>query len=487
MVHRAGFDFTQNLAPRIYASVAVAEKLEIVIETPPPAGGVDLFSGQTIRIHLAPENLPNAGQIRWTLIASGAGRAHLQQYEEATLAAGVNAAVTTVTVAAPIGFPATAPFKIRIEQEVLRVTTIAGNTWTVVRGVDGATAAAHGANTPLTLADRTPLSTRPRMRLVAEAPGEIALRVEYTFRRQVVSGLTTIRIGIDSLADGLSIASDGSVPATEDSAVGAEHEAINPIYLITSNVPAVDYGADPNNKKMQIVLERAFNALLATEAGLATGLQVLKAFDPADTALHKAGRALRLSHTTVTPDRLGALAHRAGFGFVRREGTEIYCSVAANEKVEIVRAAGLTPLENELFVGSAVNLRVRLDPLPAGGSYNWSLSSIGHGQGSLDFVLRPAVKFTPRTPGLLQLNITYLEPDPDRTFPYTFEIRLKPSLEAANAVIPKDQFDLIMNILNFFHPIGVEIVTARIRQHVIEVEQDPQKAFPAYTYPDFRV
>jgi hypothetical protein len=44
-----------------------------------------------------------------------------------------------------------------------------------------------------------------------------------------------------------------------------------------------------------------------------------------------------------------------------------------------------------------------------------------------------------------------------------------------------------MNILNFFHPIGVEIVTGNIRKHVLEVEQDPQKAFPAYTYPDFRL
>jgi hypothetical protein len=102
-------------------------------------------------------------------------------------------------------------------------------------------------------------------------------------------------------------------------------------------------------------------------------------------------------------------------------------------------------------------------------------------------VLRPAVAFTPRRPGFLALNFTYLEQDPDSTFPYTFEIRLKPPLEAANAVIPKDQFDLIMNILNFFHPIGVEVATGKIRKHVVEVEQDPQKAFPAYTYPDFRV
>jgi hypothetical protein len=43
-----------------------------------------------------------------------------------------------------------------------------------------------------------------------------------------------------------------------------------------------------------------------------------------------------------------------------------------------------------------------------------------------------------------------------------------------------------MNLLNYFHPVGVEVVTANLRQHTREVVQDPQKAFPAYTYPDFR-
>jgi hypothetical protein len=101
--------------------------------------------------------------------------------------------------------------------------------------------------------------------------------------------------------------------------------------------------------------------------------------------------------------------------------------------------------------------------------------------------LRPTVRFTPRQPGVVALNITYLEPDPNSTFPYTFEIRLKPQLEAAKAIIPKHQYDLIMNILNFFHPIGVEVVTANIRKRVVEVEQDLKKAFPTYTYPDFRI
>jgi hypothetical protein len=256
--------------------------------------------------------------------------------------------------------------------------------------------------------------------------------------------------------------------------------------LITSNVAGVSYGAEPNNKKMQIVLERAFNALLKAQPGLAVGLQVLKAFDPHDQGLHRVGRALVLTHNTVPPARLGALAHQAGFGFVRRQGTEIYCSVATGDKIEIVHADSLVPLEDELVVGPVVDLRARFDVLPDTGSFNWSLGKLGEGEGSFDFVLRPAARFTPHRPGLAALNVTYLEQDPHSTFPYTFEIRLKPQLDANNTIIPKHQYDLLMNILNYFHPIGVEVVTGNIRQHVVEVEQDPQKAFPAYTYTDFK-
>jgi hypothetical protein len=285
----------------------------------------------------------------------------------------------------------------------------------------------------------------------------------------------------------VTIAASGDMQVSEAAAVGPPGGAINPIYLITSNVAGVNYGADPNNKKMQVVLERAFNALLKMQSGLAAGLQVVKAFDPNDPGLHKAGRALLLTHNAITPERLGALAHQAGFGFVRRQGAQTYCSVAAGDKIEIARAADLAPLADELAVGTPVDVRARFDLLPGSGNFNWSLSESGEGRGSFDFILRSTVRFTPRRPGVASLNVMYLEQDPTATFPYAFEIRLKPELEAANALIPKHQYDLIMNILSFFHPIGVEIVTGNIRKRVVEVEQDPLKAFPTYTYPEFRV
>lgn len=482
--HQAGFDFVINNGKQIYTSVAVGDNLAILT---------------------APTT---------------------------TLTGAVDAVTTTIQVAATSGFGVTPPFRIQIDYEVMVVTAMSATTWTVTRGADATLAAPHsnqagviylpspgidvfvnkqldlyflpdslprsgviqwtmiacgaGRVHPLELADLQ----RSRLRLIADAPGEITVRIEYTLNRHTVTGTRTIQIGIESLADGSALPSND-----ETAAVGKPEAAFNPIYLISHNVTGVNYGADPNNHKMQIALEKPLNQLLNILAGSVNGLQILKAYDPADAGLHKVGRALRLQHTTVNADRLGALCYQAGFGFVRHQGNEIYCAVAAAEKVEIAQAinpnqpvddTNLKPLSTELTVGQSLVLRVRFSTLPSNGSYNWSLDNIGYGRGKFEFVLRPQEKFTPLEPGFLALNVTYLEPDLQSTFPYTFEIKLKDSLNKPETIIPKPQYDLIMNILNYFHPIGVEVQTQNIREHVVEVKGDLLNAFPGYTYPDFR-
>ncbi len=61
------------------------------------------------------------------------------------------------------------------------------------------------------------------------------------------------------------------------------------------------------------------------------------------------------------------------------------------------------------------------------------------------------------------------------------------SLGEDSTLIRKDQYDLLMNVLNLLHPIGVEVRTQRIREHVLEVREGLLEAFPDYTYPNFRV
>ena len=56
-----------------------------------------------------------------------------------------------------------------------------------------------------------------------------------------------------------------------------------------------------------------------------------------------------------------------------------------------------------------------------------------------------------------------------------FEVRLKPALDVPGTVIPKDQYDIVMNVLDAFHPVGVEVRTDRIRAHVREIEQETER------------
>jgi hypothetical protein len=435
LAHRAGFSFVRNAGADVYASVAPGDKLAVAVEARVPAdtppAGTDVFAGRSVNLGLVPagSQLPAAGRVQWTLILPGAGRARF---------------------------------------------------------------AAHPAADP---ALRTPVTARRRLRLVADAPGWVAVKVEYTLRGRTVSGTRELLIGVDALADQEAIADDGSRNGSEDAAAGPPGPVPNLIYLVTSNAAGVNYGADPNNRKMVIPLERPFLRLTALP-GVLPGLEVVKAFDPAAaTGRHAQGRALVLAHATMAADRLAALAHQAGFDYVQRRGAQVYCSVAAGELIDIVHAGGTRSLEDELIAGTPLDLQGRFDSLPAGGSLHWSLEPAGRGNGKLDVsevplggpaTVKLAPTFRPTATGGAVLRLTYFEAAPLTAPPYTFEVRFKPALDVDATILPKDEYDLIMNLLNYFHPIGVEVTTANLRRRVREVEHDPQKAFPAYTYPDFR-
>jgi DNA-binding beta-propeller fold protein YncE len=144
--------------------------------------------------------------------------------------------------------------------------------------------------------------------------------------------------------------------------------------------------------------------------------------------------------------------------------------------------------------GDAVSV---IDPQEPGVANTWQLGS-GLGE-SLIWVLRagakegthlntttaPQVKLSSDHAGAVLVRAIYALRN--NTAPYTFDIRLKPALESTDVTIRKEQYDLITNILNAFHPIGVEVNTLAIRRHVVEIRNQPFNAFPDYTFPDFRV
>src|SRR5580700_11813144 len=65
------------------------------------------------------------------------------------LSSGVNSTVTTIVVLANTGFPTASTgltqFRIAVDTELMLVTNMSSTSWTVTRGIEGSTAAAHNA------------------------------------------------------------------------------------------------------------------------------------------------------------------------------------------------------------------------------------------------------------------------------------------------------------------------------------------------------
>jgi hypothetical protein len=115
---------------------------------------------------------------------------------------------------------------------------------------------------------------------------------------------------------------------------------------------------------------------------------------------------------------------------------------------------------------------------------NWAVR-LGGASARLSSTTTPVVQVQGQQAGFAQVRANYIHAG--ATPAYTFEVRLKPELEQAGVVIRKEQYDLIMNILNAFHPLGVEVNTEAIRPRVVEVREGLLSAFPDYTYPNYRI
>lgn len=68
-----------------------------------------------------------------------------------TLNAGINNSVTSLVVNDASLFPATGNFRIKIDSELLLVTAVSTNTFTVTRAIEGSSAASHSGGAAVTL------------------------------------------------------------------------------------------------------------------------------------------------------------------------------------------------------------------------------------------------------------------------------------------------------------------------------------------------
>jgi hypothetical protein len=304
------------------------------------------------------------------------------------------------------------------------------------------------------------------------APGELVIKVDTVRHRRTASATRLLRIGVSDVANNASVGGSAGVP----------DPFFHVAFLIRHDDSRATYGANPNNRLMQASVAERLTALLnlIQATGAAGALTVRRAFVPGAADLTGVGRGLTLRHASLPPGRLAALAHAAGFTLASHQGADVVISQAQAELADVSGPQVVDEAATVHLVASVkasdLGLRVRL---------TWALAPGGQAGGRLSSTTATEVDLRGERAGQVRVRATYSMGDnPD---PYTFEVRLKPSLEAANAVIRKEQYDLIMNILNVFHPVGVEVGTRAIRERVIEIGTELIDVFPDHTYPKFRV
>jgi len=314
-----------------------------------------------------------------------------------------------------------------------------------------------------------------------DAAGDLVVKIDATRRRVTVSATRTLHLGLKDLANDSAIGSDGKVGVSE-AVAGAPDRFFYPAFLVNHSDVRASYGADPNNHLMQAAVAARLTRLLDLIAagGFGGTLQVVSAYDPSATDLTGVGRGLTLRHSTLTPGQIAALAYAAGFTFVRRQDPDVLLRQAA---ADLVTLSGPQRVDE----GGRITLVAAVKPgdVGAGVRLQWTLGVAGQAQARLSSTTQLTVDLFGVQAGQVRVQALYLIGD--NPAPYTFEVRLKPELEAANAIVRKEQYDLVMNILNAFHPVGVEVMTQALRERVVELQGSNLEANPDYTYPNYRV
>ncbi len=300
-----------------------------------------------------------------------------------------------------------------------------------------------------------------------------------------LSVLNTLSLPVSSLPTGLAITPDGA-------AIWVALSGVNQISVVDTSPLAVVGSVPLTQAPLKIAISPDGKKAYATQP--ANGSIVI-----IDVAGRTAG-----SPAHVGPAGFTSTPHSVA---VALDNSALYVTdtTVNNERVHLLKPDG----------SEIVSVRVREDPQDVAvsadhayvvnhGSDEVSVIGLGSGLGeALTWVLRlgaatrvrlssttaPQVILSGDRAGPALVRAVYVLRD--NTEPYTFEIRLKPALEALTGpqfvTIRKEQYDLVMNILNAFHPIGVEVMTLPIRERVIEVRDQLLSAFPDYTYPNFRV
>jgi hypothetical protein len=292
---------------------------------------------------------------------------------QSSLTAAVAAGDTTLTVGNASAFPASGNFRVIIDAEILLVTAVAGNTFTVTRGAEGTTAAAHAVGAYVThVLTAAALSNCPR---AMTAGGD----VEYLAASGAVA-----RRAIGSAGQVLTVVS--GLPAWQNAAASAD------MLAALVNTPNLITNADANLTSATWNVVKATTGahtvtLPAPSAGLVLGVRI----DPASTKLVTLGQ-----HATDLIDGQAARVMWAGEKAVLlSDGTDWFkvagqsvpmvCSMYASSG-QTITSGSQTPIaldtavvDNTGLMADTTNQRIsilRPNPLTVIGSVRWNNLSV---------------------------------------------------------------------------------------------------------------
>jgi concanavalin A-like lectin/glucanase superfamily protein len=325
--------------------------------------------------------------------------------------------------------------------------------------------------------------------LQATAPGGLVVEAEVVRNGRRLSAARTLRLGLTDLAATLTVGGDGRIGAPA-SVASDSSEVFDPQFLVVHNDTArVNYGTDANNHKMQPAVQQLLDGLLAelTRRSVTGKLEIVSAYRPAGDEFATHGRTLTLRHPGLEPGPLAAAAFAAGFSHVERTSTTTGTVIVRQAPGELVVVAGPdnSGLVLEVEEGASLNLSALPGTVTGTARFGWSTGAAGNARARFDNPKLASTGLVGDRAGLVWVQASYQLGD--LPAPYTFRVGLRPELDNANTVISKDQYDLILNILNALHPVGTEVITQSIRDHTVEVRSDLGEVNPDFTFPKFRV
>ncbi|MFF0430705.1 hypothetical protein ACFYU9_00550 [Streptomyces sp. NPDC004327] len=284
------------------------------------------------------------------------------------------------------------------------------------------------------------------------APGKVIVTAELRLGSLTLSATRELTVYPVTVADGTAIGADGT-PDPDPPPPVPPGQALDPAFLVRHDDPAhAEYGTEAENHRMRREVAEHLDALIALLPTTATGkLAVRRDLGATASPLAQEARELRLGHPALPPGTLGALAHRAGFTYVRVAGGVV---TVAQEDQDPVRVTAPGLFIDCLETGTTVPVTVTPAPADIGGAGVLAWST-GDGAAQLVTTAPGAMSVRGLRPGPAWVQAAYRVGDGPG--PYQLAVRLRPEL--AGHTLPPATRDLIVNLLADLRPLGVEVVT----------------------------